>query len=580
MAAIDAFSADLARLADLTDEELTALENQVLSAFEAADTAGEEDDMEDLADALDQIRSEADKRGEPEPSEPAEPVAASAEAADDQPESEENSEDEEEEDSEEEDSEEEDSEEDSEEEDPQATEDPEALNAGAQSEKENDMASVKVPGSRAPKEVSGTETAIVASADIPGYTAGTEFKSLGDLSKAFANRVNTLSGVRGGNGEKVIVASITTKADEDRTLHLNDPEGNRDKIQAVTDLSAITAAGGCCAPLTTKYDLFTIGETARPVRDALAGFQADRGGIRFFTPPTLSSFGTSTGVWTCDDDEGYSESDSDTWKVCGHVECPPEQEAYTQAITSCMTFGVLSSRVFPENVEANTRLSMVQQARVAESVLLSQMKAGSTAIAGPAVRYGAVRDILLTIARVAAWYRDRHRLGEEVPLRAVLPLFVLDILRSDIIVQPPAGDGRTADFAISRRDVENFFDQWGVNVTWTLDGVDPTANGGATYGDLPGGGGLPEFPTSVQWALYAEGSWLHLDGGSMDLGIIRDSKLVRSNDYMQFSEVFEAAVKIGGESLWVTSPLSVAGHYSPPLIHPEQTAYWGETLNP
>lgn len=512
MAAIDAFTEKLNALTDLSIEDLEALETEVMAAFDTADQANNEVDMNDLATALDQIRSEIDHRS-----------SAPVDGA------------------------------------------PTPTTASAEIPEEDSMPAVQVPADRAPKvEEAESPTTIIAAADIPGIAAGTEFTSEASFNEAMASRINTLTRVRGGDGERSLVASIVSKASEDRTLRQHDPEGNREKIEAVTGPSAIVAAGGCCAPLTTRYDLFSIGETARPVRDSLAGFNADRGGIRYFASPTLDTLSGNVGFWTCDDDEAYDEADPETWKVCGRVDCPAESTAITQAVTSCLTFGVLSSRVFPENVSANTKLALVQHARVAESALLAKIKAGSTAIAGPAVQYGAVRDILLTIARVGAWYRDRNRLGPDTPLRAHIPMFVLDILRSDIIVQPPAGDGRTADFAISANDVENFFDQWGINVTWTLDGASPTVNGGGIYGPLSGGA-LPAFPTSVEWSLFAEGAWLFLDGGTLDLGVVRDSKLVRSNDYMQFSETFESAAKVGGTSLWVTSPLTVRGGYSPAI---------------
>lgn len=544
MAAIDAFSAKLAQLADLSDDELGALESEVMAAFDQADEAENVEDMEQLADALEQVRAERSKRGENANPDEAAPVESAAEAIEASG---------------------------TNNEDPE----PEAVSASGDdntdNEKEKEDMAVKVPEDRAPKaQAEKPVNAIVASVDVPGYSAGTEFKDMAALSDAFANRVNTLNKVRGGDGERVSVASITASVSEDRILRMNDPEGNREKIKAVTDLSAITAAGGFCAPLSTRYDLFTIGETSRPVRDSLAGFQADRGGIRFYTAPTLSTLGTATGRWDTAADAAYDPADEGTWKVCGTIDCPDEQTAETEAITSCLTFGVMHSRVFPENVEANTRLAMVNHARIAESVLLSKIKAGSTALAGPAVSYGAVRDVLLTVARVGAWYRDRHRLDRDVPLRAILPLWLLEILRSDIIVQPPAGDGRTADFAISNNDVENFFDQWGISITWALDGPDPLSNAGGTYGPLVGDA-LPAFPTEVEWGLYAEGSWLFLDGGNLDLGIIRDSKLVRSNDYTQFSETFEGAAKLGGESLWITSPVEVRGGYSPAIAAPVVT---------
>jgi hypothetical protein len=52
---------------------------------------------------------------------------------------------------------------------------------------------------------------------------------------------------------------------------------------------------------------------------------------------------------------------------------------------------------------------------------------------------------------------------------------------------------------------------------------------------------------------------LFLDGGTLDLGIIRDSTLVGTNDYKMFIETFESVAKVGIESLKVTSTFTVKG---------------------
>jgi hypothetical protein len=52
---------------------------------------------------------------------------------------------------------------------------------------------------------------------------------------------------------------------------------------------------------------------------------------------------------------------------------------------------------------------------------------------------------------------------------------------------------------------------------------------------------------------------LFLDGGTLDLGIIRDSTLVGTNDYKMFIETFEGLAKVGIESLAITSTINVNG---------------------
>jgi hypothetical protein len=72
-------------------------------------------------------------------------------------------------------------------------------------------------------------------------------------------------------------------------------------------------------------------------------------------------------------------------------------------------------------------------------------------------------------------------------------------------------------------------------------------------------GALNEFADSFVWYMFAEGSFLFLDGGTLDLGIIRDSTLVGTNDYKMFVETFEGIAFVGVEALKVTSTINVNG---------------------
>jgi hypothetical protein len=70
---------------------------------------------------------------------------------------------------------------------------------------------------------------------------------------------------------------------------------------------------------------------------------------------------------------------------------------------------------------------------------------------------------------------------------------------------------------------------------------------------------MNEFYDSFIWYLFAEGTFLFLDGGTLDLGVIRDSTLVGTNDYKMFVETFEGIAKVGVESIKVTSTISING---------------------
>jgi hypothetical protein len=550
------WDAQLGQLAELTDDELRALETALTAAFDAADEANDEATLGQLADALDAVRGEIGKRSEaPQPEPVAADGAAVAEAepvtdpvtappaTDPPPET-------------------------PVQDDQAATdEDDQTDNTDAPQEAGEEQegttvagTAVAVPKGREPVVASAFTNTVVAGADIPGLPAGAIMTSGDQFGKAMVARIHAMSRVSGGDGEQVLVASIRSEVPEERRLDLNEPEKTWEKILEITHPDAIVAAGGCCAPLTTRYDLFDCGGTSdRPVRDALAGFQATRGGIRWYAGPTLGDLGGAVGFWTCADDAAATPPATTPVKACTRIDCPPEQTAEIQAVTLCITFGVMQGRVFPELAVANNKLAMVAHSRIAESALLAQIKAGSKKITDAGTPLSAVRDILDTIGRAAMYFRDRYRLAGDAPLRAIFPLWVLELLRGDIAKGEPV-DSLRSSLSVSDSEIKGFFSDRHINVTWALDSATPGTNGGGFFTDATTT--LPAWPTSVEWALYPEGSWLFLDGGSLDLGIIRDSGLVKVNDYQQFSETFESTANIGCESMWITSAVSVTGIYA------------------
>lgn len=417
-----------------------------------------------------------------------------------------------------------------------------------------------------------TSMTIVAGADIPGMTAGTHLGSTLEVAEAFQKRLHTLRHVHGGDGEQHIVASLRQEFPEDRTLSANDPMTNTDRIQGVTSQEAIVAAAGVCLPLETKYDMgCDVGVTDRPVRDALARFGADRGGIRYFSAPTLNqsnpNFANATGFWRGDGTDPNSGTfhtygpDRTTatnpadQKPCLELNCVEEQTAYIEAITLCLTFNNLTTRTFPELVKRQNDLALVAHARVAENALLAQIEAGSTQVQAQSQVVGATREILSLFEKASASYRFKHRMTSNTPLRAIIPVWVKNLLRADLALQMP-GDGLEL-FDIAESKIDAWFKSRGINPTWHLDGVGPAA----VDADGSGAGTAVafEFPGNIEFALFAEGAWLYLDGGTLDLGVIRDSSLVATNQYKQFVETFEGVANIGCDSYWVNASYEPTG---------------------
>ena len=415
------------------------------------------------------------------------------------------------------------------------------VTAAANNEPAASVEVIEAPADRRPlNQTSAAPVAITAGADIPGYTAGSALSDMKAVAEAMSKRLHGLRRVNGGDGEQHIVASITTQYSEDRTL-TQDAEANWDKIQAVSSPEAIVASGGHSAPFTVKYDIFGVGTTERPVRDCLPRFQADRGGIRFITPPVLSDYDNAVGVWT-----NVVDTAPDTaTKASLTVSAATENTVATDAVTLQLQFGNLMTRAYPELIARHNELGLIQHAREAETQILTRLTSLSTAVTSTSL-IGMGRDFLVQLGRAAAQYRGRHRLAADFPLRAIIPAWVKDAMAADLTIAAP-GDNTMNAYA----EIDGFIASRGINPCYTLDGSAMTGSQGANA--------MNEFTDTFVWYLFAEGTFLFLDGGTLDLGIIRDSTLVGTNDYKMFVETFEGVAKVGVESLRVTSTINVNG---------------------
>ena len=406
-----------------------------------------------------------------------------------------------------------------------------------------DNLNIEVPADRRPtSRTSAAPVAITAGADIPGYTAGSPLEDMSAVAEAMSKRLHTLRRVNGGDGEQHIVASFATQYPEERTL-TTDPESNWAKIHAVTSPEALVASGGHVAPFETKYDIFGLGTTVRPVRDALPRFQADRGGIRFVTPPVLSDFDNAVGVWTAANDS--AETPDPAAKASLTVSSAAENTVATDAVTLQLQFGNLMTRAYPELIARHNELGLIQHAREAEQYLLSKVAAGSTAVTTSSL-IGFGRDFLVQVGRAAAAYRSRHRMEADAPIRVIAPAWVRDAMQADLALNMP-GDG---NLAVSASEIDGYLAARNIVASYSLD---------QNVFGAQGASALVEFADSFTWYLFAEGTFLFLDGGTLDLGIIRDSSLVGTNDYKMFVETFEGVAKVGVEGLAITSTIAING---------------------
>jgi hypothetical protein len=404
------------------------------------------------------------------------------------------------------------------------------------------------PADEVPDERTGA--AIVFATDVPGVPAGSAARTLADVDMALVRRAGAFRRASSARGrEEILVASIEAEYPEERRLVDDHALNTRRVSEAINEglrPEALAASGGLCAPLTPYYGVEVLGDDYRPVRDSLVGFQASRGGIVSIAPPILPAAMGAASVWTVTTDENPGE----TTKPCLRVTCGTPRETEMHAVPVCIEYGNFLDRTFGEWTEAWSRLTMIAHARVAEQTLLAAIKSGSTQPNGVDTTVNGVVDVLVALDQAATGFRSRHRIPESFPFRVIAPETWRFMARTNMARALPGGSYQE-NLTVADAAIDAWFAARNLRVTWTPD----LSVIGAQAGSTP----LAEPDPTMEFALYPEGTWLFLDGGRLDLGVVRDSTLNSTNDLQVFAETFEGAHKIGAESLWLTINVCPSG---------------------
>lgn len=367
------------------------------------------------------------------------------------------------------------------------------------------------------------------------------------LAEAIIRADKSTGRAAAGLSVNIPVATVTAAWDADRRIPRGATAAEASAfVSRVVGPEALTASGGICQPVTPYYGSEVIASRARPVRDFLTGFNAARGGITFEAPYSLSDFAAAITDHTLADDEAGST------KNCLTVVCEDIVTEYVGAVVACLQFGNFQGRFNPESVAAATELVAAAHARVAEGLLLDALRAAQN-FEVVTILGGAIADVLYAIGAAAAGYRSRNRMDPGATLDVLMPAWVINMLQGDLARQPM---GDPSQFGTAEATIRSYLAARGVRVGFYLD--TPSTGTSQIFGAQPGGG-LLDYPDKIQWGMWAPGTHLFLDGGTLDLGIVRDSTLNSTNDYQQFMETFEGHAMVGVESLWVEQDICPSG---------------------
>lgn len=377
---------------------------------------------------------------------------------------------------------------------------------------------------RAPKiEGPRSESVLVASADIPGFTNGGVISDGESLGRAIHARARNMRPVKGG-GERVPVASF--QREHQFTMGLN---YEREKFEALLsrsgDMEALVAAGGWCAPSQIDYNLFNIVCVDGLLDLPTTGIE--RGGLRFPISPTFAEVTASDGLWHWTETQdvaavtGTAQSGE---KTCDRAPCPEFIEERLACDGICLTAGNLTQDAYPETI-ANF-LDLLQAAhahkinglRIAELIAASIAVSGFTGLGAPSA--GVYANVLGAIELQAIDYRELHRMCEDAVLEVILPRWLRGAMRSDLRRRTGVQMESYADQMLM-----SWMDALNVRVQWVTDWQ---INAPGFPGQITP---VLAWPTTVQFMIYAPGTFVLGQGLTLDLGVIRDSTLNATNDY-------------------------------------------------
>lgn len=394
----------------------------------------------------------------------------------------------------------------------------------------------------------GSALSIVASSDIPGTPTG---KALArdELSEALHARARGMTDTK-GTSKGALVASIGMVKPKWDITDIRDEQKLREIWNEAHDVQSMVASGGWCAPSETIYDFVCDFEAVDGLVD-IPTITARRGGVRVPTSPLLKDVFADADAgftWTEQNDIDAATPGGPT-KPCFVIPCPDFTDHRLQAQGLCVTAGNLTDRAYPELTNRYIDLVMAAHAHRINGLTIAKMVAGSTAFPITVYPNSGASAVLGGLEFVIQSMRDEFFMAETQVLEVKLPRWIRGLIRQDI-----SRRSGVAYELVSNADIATWFTEIGASVQFVMDWQTLT-------------GAQTSWPTHVTAMVFPAGSHTRLDGGSIDLGVVRDSTLNSTNDYTAaWSEEFWQVITRCA-SVTVDIPVCASGVTTAPDDH-------------
>lgn len=414
---------------------------------------------------------------------------------------------------------------------------------------------VKVPARHKPR-VTAHGPALIAASGVRNIGAGQQFDGMEQVHRAMLEKWVSLRASADGRPNTIATIDYRGMYPEEQQLSNGDPNEVLEKVYSYlearkSERQSLLASGGVPGPPEPRYTQITYGQADRPLRDALPSFLANRGQIIFNQSPTLADIVLDTALGAIGTVTSAQDLAGAT-KDVQEISAPSATTVTVEAETMRFQQGNFADKFYPERMRAFQALGMVAFARHNEALRLADIKTGSVKYTDTPAAFGAYRDLKRQFLGITEEIEDLVR-DFGLPMRVLMPETVPAMLAADLTAQQPGDE----TYKITEEQVRAEMQSWDPDVTFTW--MHDSIRGRLTTNPSGQSPRTPGFDNDVEWAIFPEGTWLFLDGGQLDLGIVRDSTLNATNKFQTFFESWEAVARIAPLSYWVTSSLCSDG---------------------
>lgn len=355
---------------------------------------------------------------------------------------------------------------------------------------------------------------LIASANVPDFSAGSTLEGMEELTRAFMARSRMFAGRKDkASMERYGVATIR-RPESDFTI--NGQMSTSEQLAIVERaakgdaLQALLASGAWCAPSETVYD-FCENETAEGLF-TLPEVTITHGGLNFTKGPQLSDL-------LADPNFGFiqteAQAEAGTPKVCFEFECPPFEDHRLDAFGYCFKAPILTASPagWPELIRRFLNLSTIGWQYKMSATMLQRV---STAI-GAATDFvelgGVSADILDALSLQAVVIRQTQFLSPTEVMEVTLPLWAKEIFRADL-----ARRSGQALLAYTDAQIQQAFTARHLAPQW-VNGYQPLATTGTAW------------PTTLEAMVYPAGTYVWGNNDVINLDTVYDSAGLEVNMY-------------------------------------------------